>query len=120
MDAGKSRPHCQLKYWNHIPSWAQRVACRCHTGGLPYCWRVSTSHSAADVVGSPSLIGGKCAARIGRNRYTDTPTTATSSTATAKSPLRAYASAYTSAATNSTAASFNGVELSSPLATINA
>src|SRR5437899_12850164 len=48
----QSRPHCQLKYWTHIPIWATSEACRWLTGGLPYCWRVSTSHSAFQVVGS--------------------------------------------------------------------
>src|SRR5437762_13589462 len=54
----QSRPHCQLKYWNHIPICAPSDACRSHTGRLPYCWRVSTSHSVLHVVGSPSLMGG--------------------------------------------------------------
>src|SRR2546425_7290567 len=31
----QSRPHCQLKYWNHIPICAPSDACRSHTGGLP-------------------------------------------------------------------------------------
>src|SRR5256885_15136645 len=64
----QSRPHCQLKYWNHIPICAPSDACRSHTGGLPYCWRVSTSHSVFHVVGSPSLIGGECAPRVGGDR----------------------------------------------------
>src|ERR1700747_681489 len=69
----KSRPHCHEKYWIHIPIWAVRDAWRCHTGGLPYCWRVSTSHSADQLVGSPSLIAGKCAERIGRERQNGEP-----------------------------------------------
>ena len=64
----QSWAHCQPKYWTHIPICAVIVACRWLTGGLPYCWRVSTSQKACQLVGSPSLIGGKCPARIGRNR----------------------------------------------------
>src|SRR5437762_9155058 len=81
--------------------------------GLPYCWRVSTAHSACQLVGSPSLIGGWNAARIGRNVYTDTPTIATSSAATAKLTLPAE-NAYTSAAANSTPAAAMGCQLSRP------
>src|SRR5581483_942551 len=112
--------HCQVKYWIHIPICATRVACRWVTGGLPYCWRVSTSHNACRVVGSPSLIGGKCAARMGRKAYTERPTAATTSTARAKSQLRAYATAYTNAAANKTAASTSGAALSSPVDTMSA
>jgi hypothetical protein len=59
-------------------------ACRSVIGGLPYCWRVSTAHSACQLVGSPSLIGGKWAERSGRKTYTDTPTAATPSRARVK------------------------------------
>src|SRR3989442_6500143 len=100
MDAGKSRPHCQLKYWNHIPSWAQRVACRSHTGGLPYCWRGNTSHGAFNVVGSPSLMGGDWAARSGRKRYNDKPTIATSSNANTETQMRGRENEQANAATD--------------------
>src|SRR5207302_1972282 len=116
----QSRPHCQLKYWIHIPICALIEACRWLTGGLPYCWRVSTSHSACPLVGAPSLIGGQCAERIGRNRYTDSPATATPSTASAKSQLRARNRAFASAARNSTPAALRGSEFSRPVATIMA
>ena len=58
IDGFQSRPHCQLKYWSHMPIWANNVACRSVTGGLPYCSRFSTALSASQVVGSPSLMGG--------------------------------------------------------------
>src|SRR2546428_249462 len=69
----QSRPHCQLKYWTHIAICAVIVACRWLTGGLPYCCRVSTSQKACKVVGSPSLIGGEGAARIGREKENEMP-----------------------------------------------
>src|SRR5256884_9541871 len=83
----QSRPHCQLKYWIHIPICAPIEACRWLTGGLPYCWRVTTSHSACPLVGSPSLIGGKCAERIGRDKDTGGPPPAPPRTAPAETPL---------------------------------
>src|SRR5216110_1890133 len=81
--------------------------------GLPYCCRVSTAHSACQLVGSPSLIGGKNAARIGRYVYTDKPTTATSSAATANDTLPAM-TAYTRAAANKMPAAAIGSQPSRP------
>src|SRR2546425_5059304 len=98
---------------------ATSVAWRCHTGGLPYCWRVSTSHSAWRVVGSPSLIGGKWTARIGRDRDTERPMSATASTARGKSQLRAETTAETSAAADNRAAGPSGSERSSPHAAVD-
>ena len=53
-----------------------------NTDGLPYCSRFSTALSAAQFVGSPSLMGGKKPARIGRNSHTLMPTAATTTAAT--------------------------------------
>src|SRR5262249_62111049 len=71
--------------------------------GLPYCCRVNTAQNASQFVGSPSLIGGKKCARIGRYAYTDRPRMATSSAATANEALPAMI-AKTSAPANSTPA----------------
>src|SRR5690606_8511493 len=60
-----SRNHCQLKYSQYIPICPTKGACRSKTDGFPYCPRLKLYQKALHVVGSPSLIGGKCAARIG-------------------------------------------------------
>ena len=64
----QSRAHCQPKYWRKLLIWAPRGDCRSRIAGLPYWTRLSTSISAweKNPTGSPSLIGGYCAARIGR------------------------------------------------------
>src|SRR5213594_2031507 len=67
----QSCANCQLKYCAQLTSWAQYSAAVCprlsapggcvglsKMDGLPYCTRKMTSHSAFQVVGSPSLIGG--------------------------------------------------------------
>src|SRR5690349_21588446 len=75
-----SRHHCHLKYSHHMPTCAVNGALRSVTGGLPYCSRLklylklsqvfwlnvqSTLSPVVQPVGSPSLISGWYAARIG-------------------------------------------------------
>ena len=69
----QSLAHCQLKYCHHMAICAAKSACRSVTGGLAYCVRLSTESSAAQLVGSPSLIAGKCGARSSRNSHRLTP-----------------------------------------------
>src|SRR5947207_2504990 len=75
-----SRIHCHLKYSHHMPSCSGNVACRSERSGLPYWPRLKlymkesyvpfenvhvTSSLVRHAVGSPSLIAGKYAARMG-------------------------------------------------------
>jgi hypothetical protein len=75
-----SRIHCHRKYVHHMSTCPVNGACRSDRSGLPYCSRlmfdISRSyvtrvnvHDASSLtvhaVGSPSLMAGKCAARIG-------------------------------------------------------
>jgi hypothetical protein len=75
-----SRSHCHLKYIHHMPICAPMGAWRSITGGLPYCSRLklylnachvpfekvqSALSSVRQAVGSPSLMAGKNAARMG-------------------------------------------------------
>src|SRR3954466_4727062 len=75
-----SRIHCHLKYIQYIWICSTNDACRSLRSGLPYWPRLKlymkasfvpdekvheTSIFVRHAVGSPSLIAGKCAARIG-------------------------------------------------------
>src|SRR2546423_9947670 len=104
----QSRPHCHVKYWIHMPIWACGVACRCQKGGLPYCWRVSTSHKAARVVGSPSLIGGKWAARVGREKDTHQAPTPARNNPPGEAPLGARGGAADNAPPTTPGAGLHG------------
>ena len=75
-----------------MPTCAGKETCRSSSGGLPYCTRFTLSasrlravasnvHDSANVVAqpvaSPSLIAGKCPARMGSNANGVSPSTNT-------------------------------------------
>ncbi len=109
-----SRIHCQRKYSAHIPACAVKGACRSSSDGFAYCTRLMLSASRLAVsslnvhdssnpfvhaVGSPSLIGGKCAARMGSMANGVTPSASAPRQATTSRLRSTNAGRLTSTAT---------------------